>query len=319
MKLIDLVGKRFGRLVVVSRAENNRHGGTVWNCKCDCGGAKSIAGKSLRVGETQSCGCLQRENGMKHRIDLKGLRFGRLIVERYAGHGNCKENKWECLCDCGKKTIVSTACLRRGNTQSCGCFARERFRRKYARVDLTGQVFGLLRVLREADPHKPYRYWWCLCECGKEVEIKQANLRAGRTTDCGCKRVYRYYPRVPREEENLGSESMGFSNYWSTFSNLAHRRGLELSLSRKAVYDFTQMPCHYCGAVPSNRVRYKKNKWFVYNGLDRIDNSIGYEIGNVVPCCWKCNVAKGAGTVDEFREWVKRISAHWLGSQIRSG
>ncbi len=59
-KPIDLTGKRFGRLIVVSRAANK--GTSIrWNCLCDCGETSLPHSKSLRNGTTQSCGCLKRE------------------------------------------------------------------------------------------------------------------------------------------------------------------------------------------------------------------------------------------------------------------
>lgn len=57
---IDLTGQRFGRLVVVSRAENK--GNMVrWNCQCDCGKKIVVYGNNLRRGYTQSCGCYRHE------------------------------------------------------------------------------------------------------------------------------------------------------------------------------------------------------------------------------------------------------------------
>jgi hypothetical protein len=58
-KRIDLVGKKFGRLTVISFAHggNNAH----WNCLCDCGKEKVIDGGCLKAGYTKSCGCLNRE------------------------------------------------------------------------------------------------------------------------------------------------------------------------------------------------------------------------------------------------------------------
>lgn len=54
--LEDLTGRRFGRLVVVSRSEN-ASGRTVWNCKCDCGNKKKVHAVNLKKGRTKSCGC----------------------------------------------------------------------------------------------------------------------------------------------------------------------------------------------------------------------------------------------------------------------
>ena len=56
---IDRTGQTFGRLTVVSRAENTNRGTAQWNCKCTCGNIKIIQAKSLASGATRSCGCLQ--------------------------------------------------------------------------------------------------------------------------------------------------------------------------------------------------------------------------------------------------------------------
>lgn len=61
MKLIDLTGQRFGRLVVIDRAD--RVGKTYWRCVCDCGGTSESEGYELRQGHSRSCGCLRGEDG----------------------------------------------------------------------------------------------------------------------------------------------------------------------------------------------------------------------------------------------------------------
>ena len=56
---IDLIGQRFGKLVVIARAKNEtNYGGAFWECQCDCGNIIITSGKRLRSGHTQSCGCL---------------------------------------------------------------------------------------------------------------------------------------------------------------------------------------------------------------------------------------------------------------------
>jgi hypothetical protein len=54
--LIDLTGRKFGRLRVIKRTENNKNE-PQWLCQCDCGKAIITRGWSLRSGHTQSCGC----------------------------------------------------------------------------------------------------------------------------------------------------------------------------------------------------------------------------------------------------------------------
>lgn len=46
---------------------------------------------------------------------------------------------------------------------------------------------------------------------------------------------------------------------------------------------------------------------YVYNGIDRVDNTKGYTIDNVVPCCGICNMAKGKLNQQEFQNWIKRV------------
>lgn len=61
-RFIDLVGQRFGRLVVIKRDGVNdpRHNNIMWLCRCDCGTKKRILGQSLRNGDTSTCGCTPR-------------------------------------------------------------------------------------------------------------------------------------------------------------------------------------------------------------------------------------------------------------------
>lgn len=60
-KLIDLTGKKFGRLTVVSRLENDGRRNSRWHCICDCGTSRTVRGDSLKSGRTLSCGCLNKE------------------------------------------------------------------------------------------------------------------------------------------------------------------------------------------------------------------------------------------------------------------
>lgn len=60
MKIVNLIGQRFGRLTVVGRAENIGKQ-TAWLCLCDCGGSVSVRYRSLAKAETKSCGCLRSE------------------------------------------------------------------------------------------------------------------------------------------------------------------------------------------------------------------------------------------------------------------
>ncbi len=123
--LIDLSGQRFGRLVV--RGPVGRSNGQLkWECVCDCGNVRTIAGMSLREGNTRSCGCLKRDVTRERcRHDLAGKKFGRLTVLRETDRAACGRIRWLCLCECGKESEVFAESLTSGNTRSCGCLVKE--------------------------------------------------------------------------------------------------------------------------------------------------------------------------------------------------
>lgn len=78
---------------------------------------------------------------MPSKIDICGLRFGRLVALRPSPAVH-RVTRWECRCDCGVIVIVTTDSLRRGNTKSCGCrkkeLARERMRKTMTTHGATG-------------------------------------------------------------------------------------------------------------------------------------------------------------------------------------
>lgn len=124
-KVIDLKGKKFGKLNVLKRAEDrfDKKGRKLiyWFCQCDCGNVCEIEGSQLRKGITKSCGCLDHP-------DLSGKRFGKLTVIKVGNpqiQSNGKPQKrWLCKCDCGNKLLVCTSSLNSGHTTSCGCIKR---------------------------------------------------------------------------------------------------------------------------------------------------------------------------------------------------
>lgn len=126
-KFKDLTGKRFGRLVVISRDEemSKKHHRSYWLCLCDCGKKKIIAGLSLSNGATKSCGCLRNEKVFnavaKNEV---GKKYGKLtVLEMAPQRDNHGRIQWVCQCDCGTIKTVPGDRLRSGNTQSCDCLS----------------------------------------------------------------------------------------------------------------------------------------------------------------------------------------------------
>ena len=95
------------------------------------------------------------------------------------------------------------------------------------------------------------------------------------------------------------------------YKKKAKRRGYTWNLNLEDCRRLIAQNCSYCGSSP-NRIH--KNKYggeILYNGIDRKDNSLGYEIGNVVPCCKFCNFAKHKHSMEEFQAWLDDIAAYY--------
>lgn len=80
-KLLDLIGKKFGRLVVIRQENSNQNKKSRWLCKCDCGKKTIIIGSNLKNGHTQSCGCLHIKHGHSTttKISKTYLSWGNMI------------------------------------------------------------------------------------------------------------------------------------------------------------------------------------------------------------------------------------------------
>ena len=125
--LIDLTGKKFGRLTILKRNKeiqqqrNDRE--PWWDCICDCGNNFSARGHDLRDNKILSCGCLKKENARNINYkDLTNQQFGKLTVLKEIPDKR-KSNRiiWLCQCDCGNTTKATVSALRSGNITSCGC------------------------------------------------------------------------------------------------------------------------------------------------------------------------------------------------------
>lgn len=121
----DLVNKKFGRLIALSCVEVKRYAcgqkDYLWECKCECGNLTKVWRKCLITGNTKSCGCHHKSILKKKTIDLKGKRFGRLLVIENTERKVCREYYWRCKCDCGNIKDIAGNSLRSGKSKSCGC------------------------------------------------------------------------------------------------------------------------------------------------------------------------------------------------------
>lgn len=71
---MDLLGKKFGKLLVVSQAATLVPKRPRWNCACECGGASTVRQDNLVCGHTRSCGCIGTTVGLQAAAAARGLR-----------------------------------------------------------------------------------------------------------------------------------------------------------------------------------------------------------------------------------------------------
>jgi hypothetical protein len=89
---------------------------------------------------------------------------------------------------------------------------------------------------------------------------------------------------------------------FSSYSRRAKRKQYEFEFTIKEFEQMLKASCYYCGAIPPP-----------FNGIDRIDSSIGYTKLNSVTACQTCNLAKNDLSIREFTSWIERVSNHMLG------
>ena len=92
-KVIDLTGKKFGKLTVVKRAKSKKNCTfAVWLCSCDCGNTCEVRSPDLRSGNTTSCGCIKR----------------RLSAQRLTKHGKTGNKFHDLWCNMKQRCFCKT-------------------------------------------------------------------------------------------------------------------------------------------------------------------------------------------------------------------
>lgn len=139
------------------------------------------------------------------------------------------------------------------------------------------------------------------CKCKKEKPFAEfyrcKSIKSGFHYSCkSCmkKRQAQYQRENPEKiKQRRERYEKTPENRYRKYKKGARRRGIAFSLSFDEFMEFWQKPCVYC------------NGQIETIGLDRVNNSLGYIMSNVFPCCSKCNYLKSGKTLDEFRRLVE--------------
>ena len=179
-----------------------------------------------------------------------------------------------------------------------------------AKKEMIGKKFGRLVVVSEVIGRKSpsgFVLYNCTCECGEVCEKIGAALRTGKTQSCGCY----HKERVKYVGLSTRKSDWGERRVYKMIEQSAKKRGLDFTLSREYINELIKMNCYYCSSKPNNifknRDTIEPRPDYYYNGIDRIDSSVGYIKGNVRPSCFICNKMKSNYSEDVFLRHIKSI------------
>lgn len=248
--------------------------------------------------------------------DISGRIFGVLTATSdvdFRTNGKSTRAYWRCRCVCGQEKWVRSSSLLSGDTTSCGCNKSSSISKvKKGRAstifqnDLMGKRFGRLTVteesVRASSGKSKVTKWKCVCDCGAVKWVQRSSLMSGQSRSCGClqKDTVSFIRSL---EPGTAAKNLIFSQY----KLRAQRKNLSFELSQNEFIEISQKPCHYCGSLHSNKcIAEGLNGEFRYNGIDRIDNELGYLSSNCVPACKLCNRAKDVMSKIDFLAWIKQ-------------
>lgn len=180
------------------------------------------------------------------------------------------------------------------------------------KLDLTGQLCKTLRVLSEAPKGNSREYRWnVICEVCKTPNVCSTNKLRGKNAH-GC-----YNCDILSKRKSRGYN--GISQLIGSYKRRASKRGYTWALDREEFIILTSSFCRFCGIEPLQvsishdptlSEAGKQNSKYIYNGIDRWDNTKGYSLDNCVPCCGECNRMKSDMSGEEYIMRIEKQHKH---------
>jgi len=165
-------------------------------------------------------------------------------------------------------------------------------------IDITGQVFGTMTVIGKSTTtdNSKYLRWQLECQCGGIGYATYSDLMRGRSNYCpDCRDVKAVWSPVRA--------------LYASYKRNAEKSGRDFALTKGQFSNLLDNDCFYCDSPPMQTYSKKgMRETLTYNGIDRVDNSKGYTLDNVVTACKFCNFAKNVGDAGEFELWLDRVA-----------
>lgn len=150
----------------------------------------------------------------------------------------------------------------------------------------------------------------CSCECGNKIFTTASRLKKNSVQSCGClrKEQTKIMGQNRKGKSHLSVGEAGLNKLYNQYQNSAKKRNLPFLLTLDELKTITTNDCYYCDRKPKQVISKSSDFGkYTYNGIDRVDNNLGYSLGNCVPCCKICNRAKDVMSEFEFYKWINDI------------
>ena len=188
--------------------------------------------------------------------------------------------------------------------------------RNNPRIDNPESIIGnrygrlVVRTYIGVDDKSKRHMYLCDCDCGnKNIKAERNALITNGKQSCGC--LHRECIVSLNKKMMVGKYNKHIAKLYSSYRSSAIARNYSFELSKDVFSETIRKPCYYCGCEPSNTHKDHIYGEFKYNGIDRVDNSIGYIESNIVPCCKRCNRAKGMMSINEFHDWIVKVATNF--------
>lgn len=180
------------------------------------------------------------------------------------------------------------------------CILKRSYKKRCDIIEMIGEKIHDLTVIGYAGKGK-YRgsRWECLCVCGNKCIVPGGHLRANMRKSCGCR-------------SQLRISETGINRLFSLYKRKALLRKIGFNLTKENFQKLVLSNCFYCGVIPSQRLKRLKtdNLQILYNGIDRINSSLNYDMDNCVASCRYCNQSKSNLSLRDWKEYLKRLFNH---------
>lgn len=142
------------------------------------------------------------------------------------------------------------------------------------------------------------------CECGKTNIVDGAKFNSGIIQSCGCIRK-----GMPQPHSRIGYGESSRNKIIDSYKRNAANKGNSFDLSKEDMINYFESDCYYCNRAPYKIFKQKGGYGeYTYNGIDRLDNNLGYSKENCVSCCSECNYLKNKYHVNDFLKLIRMIS-----------